>query len=527
MVRRSSGVPGRRAILLCVALAVTVACALPSVASAQGQGKRIMLYTGTTGFRHTDGINGGRPIDPDASSRRSATRSTGRTATNLGTGRPPTATTRTRTRAIFTAENLARYDAIVFLNMSWAFAGRQPAGPAAPAAAEGRASSATCRTAAASPRCTTRPTPAPASVTWDWWDGSSRTRSSARTMPGHAATNATGNFATVQVADRNHLSTKDLPDTWTIADEHYNYLRNVRGDHHVLATFDERTYTPGRQRQGPGSPDHVVQALRRHTARRRHPGTSRLPRRPHLDHRHGPLRRPLHGDTAATTTLVKMMVGGIRWVAGEGKKTDCSGTVWSSFRRTVLVADANQPIGIDVSKDGKVYWTEMGQIGTAAGQYNSTGAIMMHDQKGAPGQQDHGRHDPDPRGSRQLRGRRAGLHACSRASISRTRTSGTCSRTTRRVRVPGDNWPMSATPARAGRRLQPDQPLDGDRRRQVGRAGLRARDPARPEGEDRRLAVRLPPAAGQPNAPTDSGPGHVGGAGLDFDSGRQPVPGRR
>ena len=54
-----------------------------------------------------------------------------------------------------------------------------------------------------------------------------------------------------------------------------------------------------------------------------------------------------------------MIVGGIRWVAGEGKKTDCSGTVWSSFHRTVLVADANQPIGIDVSKDGKVYWSEM------------------------------------------------------------------------------------------------------------------------------------------------------------------------
>ena len=55
-----------------------------------------------------------------------------------------------------------------------------------------------------------------------------------------------------------------------------------------------------------------------------------------------------------------MIVGGIRWVAGEGKKTDCSGTVWSSFHRTVLVADANQPIGIDVAKDGKVYWSEMG-----------------------------------------------------------------------------------------------------------------------------------------------------------------------
>ena len=73
-----------------------------------------------------------------------------------------------------------------------------------------------------------------------------------------------------------------------------------------------------------------------------------------------------------------MIVGGIRWVAGEGKKTDCSGTVWSNFHRTVLVADANQPIGIDVAKDGKVYWSEMGQVGIVANQYNSQGFIMMN-----------------------------------------------------------------------------------------------------------------------------------------------------
>ena len=90
-------------------------------------------------------------------------------------------------------------------------------------------------------------------------------------------------------------------------------------------------------------------------------------------------------ENGGNNNLVKMIVGGIRWVAGGGKKTDCSGTVWPSYHRTVLVADANQPIGIDVAKDGKVYWSETGLAGTAADQYNSQGAIMMHDQKGAPG----------------------------------------------------------------------------------------------------------------------------------------------
>ena len=41
-------------------------------------------------------------------------------------------------------------------------------------------------------------------------------------------------------------------------------------------------------------------------------------------------------------------------------KSDCSGTVWSSFNRTILVNDINGPMGVDVAPDGKVYWTEIG-----------------------------------------------------------------------------------------------------------------------------------------------------------------------
>ena len=74
------------------------------------------------------------------------------------------------------------------------------------------------------------------------------------TMPGHSANSATANLATVQIADNNHLSTRDLPDTWQLGDEHYNYLRNVRGDHHVLATYDERTYNPGVNARGQDHP---------------------------------------------------------------------------------------------------------------------------------------------------------------------------------------------------------------------------------------------------------------------------------
>ena len=128
-----------------------------------------------------------------------------------------------------------------------------------------------------------------------------------------------------------------------------------------------------------------------------------------------------------------MMVGGIRWVAGEGKKTDCSGTVWSSFKRTVLVADANQPIGIDAAKDGKVYWSEAGLARHRGRQLRVAGRDHDARSERRAGQQDDGRGHPDARRSRQLRGRRPRASRCSRASTWPIRTSATCSRTSRRA----------------------------------------------------------------------------------------------
>ena len=86
-------------------------------------------------------------------------------------------------------------------------------------------------------------------------------------------------------------------------------------------------------------------------------------------------------ENGGDNNLVKQIVGGVRWVAGEGKKSDCSGTVWSSFTRQVLVADANNPIGIDVAKDGKVYWSEIGSTISLQSQ----GYIKMHDPAKAAG----------------------------------------------------------------------------------------------------------------------------------------------
>ena len=51
--------------------------------------------------------------------------------------------------------------------------------------------------------------------------------------------------ATVDVTDRVHPSTKDLPATWTRTDEWYDYRRNPRSAVHVLATLRESSYSGG------------------------------------------------------------------------------------------------------------------------------------------------------------------------------------------------------------------------------------------------------------------------------------------
>ena len=71
---------------------------------------------------------------------------------------------------------------------------------------------------------------------------------------------------------------------------------------------------------------------------------------------------------------------------------------------------------------------------------------------------------------------------------------------------------LGRSPATLRCRVQPDQPLHAHRGRHRGRARLRARDPARPKAK-----ISGNPA-GFPGGPANNGPGHVGGAGLDFDS---------
>jgi cytochrome c len=60
--------------------------------------------------------------------------------------------------------------------------------------------------------------------------------------------------ATLDVADRRHLSTAQLPRRWTRTDEWYNFASNPRGAVRVLVTLDETTYAPGAGAMGRDHP---------------------------------------------------------------------------------------------------------------------------------------------------------------------------------------------------------------------------------------------------------------------------------
>jgi cytochrome c len=60
--------------------------------------------------------------------------------------------------------------------------------------------------------------------------------------------------ASVDVVDHSHPSTAPLPDRWTRTDEWYNYRSNPRANVRVLATLDETSYAPGPDAMG----DHPI-----------------------------------------------------------------------------------------------------------------------------------------------------------------------------------------------------------------------------------------------------------------------------
>ena len=337
-------------------LGLAVVCALlPSMVSvAAAQQPKVLVYSGTTGYRHA---GNGEAIQPAVveliQSRLQAAGIESDYRTCNGT-----ANCRATNPDIFTSANLANYDAIFF----WQASSRNrddTTGQRLFTDSEQAAIEEFARSGGGIAAMHASVTMGAGQVTWPWWDAPGDSAIGAL-MPGHSATDI-NNVATVEVSDRHHPSTRDLPDSFRFGDEHYTFSSNPRGTHHVLMTLDEESYNVGNGVTRMGA-DHPIAWCRMYEGARvwvsslGHFSASYL-------------------ENGGDNNLMKHLVGGVRWAAGTaGKDSDCGGTVWSNFARTVLADDLRGPIGLDIARDGKVYWTEIGNQGL-----QSEGRLRMYD----------------------------------------------------------------------------------------------------------------------------------------------------
>ncbi|WP_433527959.1 ThuA domain-containing protein [Micromonospora sp. CA-263727] len=228
----------------------------------------------------------------------------------------------TQAATAFTAENLASYDAVIFLNTTG-----EVLNTAQKTAFEGyiRAGGGFVGVHAA----------AETEPNWPFY----------QQLVGAKATSvAPAAAGWVTAADRVHPATATLPREVSLVDKWYNFDTNVRGTAHVLATVSEKTYTGGTMGY-----DHPIAWCQ--------------------DFQGGRSFYTGLGDSSdiyGVGAFRKHLVGGIQWAAGQAAG-DCGATVQSNYEKVVLNDRPGEPMTLAVLPDGRVL-------------HNSrTGAVRMYD----------------------------------------------------------------------------------------------------------------------------------------------------
>ncbi len=143
--------------------------------------------------------------------------------------------------------------------------------------------------------------------------------------------------ATVKVEDPAHESTAHLPERWSRFDEWYNYQSNPRGDVHVLATLDERSYSPGAGAMGH---DHPIAWCQDYDG-----GRAWYTGGGHTN------------ESYAEPEFLAHLLGGIQTAAGV-KNADCGASLTASFEKVTLDSNTSNPMELDIAADGRVFYIE-------------------------------------------------------------------------------------------------------------------------------------------------------------------------
>jgi type 1 glutamine amidotransferase len=168
------------------------------------ENKQILVFTKTSGFRHES--------IPD-----------GKIALQRLAEKNHFAVDTTENADIFTRENLAKYDAIVFLNTSGNVLNDEQQKAFVEYIGQGGGYVGIH---------------AASDTEWDWpWYG--------KLVGAYFDDHPELQEATIRVTNQEHPSTVHLPELWTRFDEWYNFKSNPRNQVNVLAEVDESTYEGG------------------------------------------------------------------------------------------------------------------------------------------------------------------------------------------------------------------------------------------------------------------------------------------
>jgi cytochrome c len=203
----------RRLFVSTIVAAVVVAVAVAPTSPQPTAGPRVLVFTKTAGFRHTS-----IPVALQA-------------IRTLG-ARNGLAVDATEDAMAFSNANLARYDAIVFLMTTGDVldATQQLAFQRFIRAGGGFAGVHSA---------------ADTEYNWAWYG---------RLVGAYFRSHPHIQQGTIHIENARHPSTVGLPRRWTRTDEWYNFVRNPRPAVRVLATLEERTYSPGTGAMGGDHP---------------------------------------------------------------------------------------------------------------------------------------------------------------------------------------------------------------------------------------------------------------------------------
>ncbi|MBB5869262.1 glucose/arabinose dehydrogenase [Allocatelliglobosispora scoriae] len=281
-------------LLLATALAAAGLTAFPS--AAQAAPYNVLVFSKTAGFRH-DSIAAGI----------AAIRTLG-TANNF-------TVEATEDAAAFTDANLARFATVVWLSTTGDVldATQQAAFERYIRAGGGYAG-----------------VHAAADTEYSWpWYGS--------LVGAYFSSHPAPQTATVKVEDPAHPSTATLPLKWSKSEEWYSFQSNPRPRVHVLASVDEKTYTPGTSAMGA---DHPFAWCQNYDG-----GRAWYTAGGH--------------DIAAYSdaTFLKHLLGGIQ-TSANAISADCTATRDASFQKVTLDSNTSNPMELDIAPDGRVFYIE-------------------------------------------------------------------------------------------------------------------------------------------------------------------------